>query len=335
MNKKPLSYSILELANVAAGGTIQQTLNDSVAVAQLAEQLGYQRFWLAEHHNAEFIGSSATSVLIGYIAEKTSTIRVGSGGIMLPNHSPLIVAEQFGTLAHLYPNRIDLGLGRAPGTDQATARAIRTDFMNAAQHFPDDIAAIQQYFSADNKSAKVRATVAEGRDVPIYILGSSTAGASVAANLGLPYAFASHFASTYLHAALSIYQNGFQPSAQLQQPYTMAGINVYLADTPEEAVRLYTAHIRMFLGVLTGKHEGVQAPTDMTPDLRELMQHPALEQMIRYSFVGTKATVKPQLEAFVKETGVDELITVSIMCSVADRLKSVRLFAELMEEINT
>jgi luciferase family oxidoreductase group 1 len=335
MNNKPLSYSILELANVAAGGTIQQTLNDSAAVAQLAEQLGYQRFWLAEHHNAEFIGSSATSVLIGYIAEKTSTIRVGSGGIMLPNHSPLIVAEQFGTLAHLYPNRIDLGLGRAPGTDQATARAIRSDFMEAAQHFPADIAAIQQYFSTDNKSAKVRATVAEGRDVPIYILGSSTAGASVAANLGLPYAFASHFASTYLHAALSIYRNEFQASAQLQQPYTMAGINVYLANTPEEAERLYTAHIRMFLGVLTGKHEGVHPATDMTPDLRELMKHPALQQMIRYSFVGTKTSVKPQLEAFVKETGVDELIAVSIMHSVEDRLKSVTLFAEVMNEINT
>lgn len=334
MNKKPLSYSILELANVAAGGTIQQTLKDSVTVAQLAEQLRYQRFWLAEHHNAEFIGSSATSVLIGYIAEHTSSLRIGSGGIMLPNHSPLIVAEQFGTLAHLYPGRIDLGLGRAPGTDQATARAIRSDFMEAAHSFHADIAAIQQYFSAGNKSAKVRATVAEGRDVPIYILGSSTAGASVAAQKGLPYAFASHFASTYLHAALSIYRNGFQTSAQLQQPYSMAGINVYLADTFEEAESLYTSHIRMFTGVLTGKHEGVHPPTAMTAELRELMQHPALQQMIRYSFVGTKASVKPQLEAFVEETGVDELIAVSIMHSVADRLKSVKLFAEVMEEIN-
>ena len=197
-----------------------------MALAKEAEAHNYKRIWFAEHHNSDNIGSSATSILIGYVAENTATIRVGSGGIMLPNHSPLIVAEQFGTLAHLYPNRIDLGLGRAPGTDQPTARAIRSDFMTAAQLFPEEVAKIQQYFSLENKTAGVRATVAEGTDVPVYILGSSTDSAHLAAKKGLPYAFASHFASTYLHQALKIYKQEFKPSEFLSKPYTMAGINV-------------------------------------------------------------------------------------------------------------
>src|SRR4051812_38967346 len=252
MDKQHIAYSILELAIVSQGQTIKQTLNNSLVLAKEAEVLNYKRIWFAEHHNSDSVASSATSILIGYVAENTDTIRVGSGGIMLPNHSPLIVAEQFGTLAHLYPNRIDLGLGRAPGTDQPTAQVIRSDFIKAAQLFPEEVAKIQQYFSLENKTASVRATVAEGTHVPVYILGSSTDSAHLAARKGLPYAFASHFASTYLLQALKIYNQEFRPSEFLSSRYTMAGVNVYIADTDEEAEKLFTSLIRMFVGVLTG-----------------------------------------------------------------------------------
>src|SRR6478672_8139043 len=209
MNKTNIAYSILELAIVSEGETIKQTLNNSLALAKVAEASQYNRIWFAEHHNSDNIGSSATSLLIGYVAENTKSIRVGSGGIMLPNHSPLIIAEQFGTLAHLYPGRIDLGLGRAPGTDQLTAHAIRSDFFNAAQSFPEEVTKIQQYFSLENRSSNVRAAIAEGTDVPLYILGSSTDSAHLAAKKGLSYAFASHFATTYLQQAIKIYRNEF------------------------------------------------------------------------------------------------------------------------------
>lgn len=334
MNKRNIAYSILELSIVSEGESIKQTLNNSLALAKVAEENGYTRFWFAEHHNSENIGSSATSILIGYVAENTRKIRVGSGGIMLPNHSPLIVAEQFGTLAHLYPNRIDLGLGRAPGTDQPTAQAIRSDFMQAAQSFPEEVTKIQDYFSLENKSAKVRATVAEGTEVPVYILGSSTDSAHLAARKGLPYAFASHFASAHLLNALPIYTREFQPSPFLNQPYTMAGINVYIADTDEEAEMLFTSLIRMFIGVLTGARQPLHPPTEMTEDLKEIGKHPALHQMLKYSFVGNKETVKKQIIAFLNQTRVNELIAVSAMYHLHDRLKSAKLFAEIMAEIN-
>ena len=334
MNNKNIAYSILELALVSQGKGFKETLNDSLQLAQEAEALQYSRIWFAEHHNSDNIGSSATSLLIGYVAENTQTIRVGSGGIMLPNHSPLIIAEQFGTLAHLYPNRIDLGLGRAPGTDPATAQAIRSDFMQAAHSFPQEVEKIQQYFSKDNKSAKVRVPIAEGVDVPLYILGSSTDSAYLAASKGLPYAFASHFATTHLFQALKIYHEQFQPSAVLSNPYTMAGINVMIADTDEEAERQFTTLIRMFLGVLTGARDPLQPPTDMDEELRQILQHPSVHQMLKYSFVGSKETVKAQVEEFLEQTQVNELIAVSNMYDHEDRLKSVRLFAELMAEIN-
>lgn len=334
MQDQSVAYSILELAIVSQGESIQQTLHNSLSLAKAAEVSNYKRIWFAEHHNAASIGSSATALLIGYIAENTETIRVGSGGIMLPNHSPLIIAEQFGTLAHLYPNRIDLGLGRAPGTDQATAQAIRSDFMTAAQRFPDEVAKIQQYFSSENKRSNVRATVAEGVDVPIYILGSSTDSAHLAAQKGLPYAFASHFATTHLLQALKIYREEFQTSGLLGQPYTMAGVNVYIADTDEEAEALFTSLIKMFVGVLTGAREPLQPPAAMTADLQELLQHPAVNQMLKYSFVGSKQSVKKQVKAFLNQTGVDELIAVSAMYNIQDRVKSVKLFAEIIGEIN-
>jgi len=334
MTDKKTAYSILELAIVSRGDSIKQTLNNSLALAKEAEASGYKRIWFAEHHNSDNIGSSATSLLIGYVAENTANIRVGSGGIMLPNHSPLIVAEQFGTLAHLYPGRIDLGLGRAPGTDPQTAQAIRSDFMQAAQMFPQEVAKIQRYFSTGNKDAKVRAAIAEGTDVPIYILGSSTDSAHLAAKEGFPYAFASHFASTYLHEALKIYNQEFQPSAVLAQPYSMAGVNVYIADSDEQAQQNFTSLIRMFLGVLTGAREPLHPPAEMTADIRELLKHPALHQMLKYSFVGSKQTVRKQVEAFLDQTRVNELIAVSAMYNINDRLRSARLFAEIMTELN-
>lgn len=329
-----IAYSILELAVVSEGSTFRETLHHALELAKTAETHHYKRYWFAEHHNSASVGSSATSLLIGYVAENTQKIRVGSGGIMLPNHSPLIIAEQFGTLAQLYPGRIDLGVGRAPGTDMATAEAIRSDFMKAAHSFPSEIEKMQQYFSKANAGAKVRAPIAEGTEVPLYILGSSTDSAHLAAQKGLPYAFASHFATNHLRSALTIYREEFTPSAALEKPYTIAGINVIVADTEEEAQKLFTSVIRMFFGILTGNSQPLQAPIDMTDDLKDLSEHPSVHQMLRYSFVGTKETVKEQTKAFLEETGVDELIMVSNLYDIKDRLKSARLFAEVMTEIN-
>jgi luciferase family oxidoreductase group 1 len=334
MDKENIAYSILDLALVPQGSTIKETLNNSLVLAKEAEALNYKRYWFAEHHNSAYVGSNAPSLLIGYIAENTQTIRVGSGGVMLPNHSPFVVAEQFGTLAHLYPGRIDLGLGRAPGTDTDTALAIRSDFMRAAQSFPQEVAKIEQYFSSANQTSKVRAAIAEGTDVPIYILGSSTDSAHLAAAKGLPYAFASHFASTHLLEALKIYREEFQPSEISNEPYTIAGVNVFVADTNEEAERLFTTLIRMFVGVLTGKSEALQPPTEMTDDLKEVLKHPTVHQMLKYSFVGNKETVKLQIQAFLAETQVNELIVATATHRTEDRIKSAKLFAEVMIEIN-
>ena len=335
MNIQNTLYSILDLALVSQGNTLQETFNGVLKLAQHAESLGYTRYWLAEHHNSSNIGSSATSILIGYVAQGTKTLRIGSGGIMLPNHSPLIVAEQFGTLASLYPNRIDLGLGRAPGTDRETAQAIRSDFMQAAQSFPNELKKIQTYFSAENATAKVRATVAEGVDVPIYILGSSTDSAHLAAEKGLPYAFASHFATTHLWNAIDIYRREFQPSNDLKQPYVIAGVNIIIADTDEEAERLSTSLIRMIVGIFTGKRDYVQPPTAMTNEYKQIMQNPQVHQMLKYSFIGSKATVKAQVKEFLEQTKADELIAVTNIYDVEDRIRSYKLFAEIMKELNT
>lgn len=327
-------YSILDLVLVSEGHTLNETYNNTLKLAQHAEMFGYTRYWLAEHHNAPNIGSSATSVLIGFMAQGTNTLRIGSGGIMLPNHSPLIIAEQFGTLASLYPNRIDLGLGRAPGTDRETANAIRSDFMQAAHSFPDELEKLEIYFSEENSVSKVRATVAEGVEVPIYILGSSTDSAHLAAIKGLPYAFASHFATTHLLDAIEIYRNEFQPSQSLSKPYVMAGVNIIIADTDEEAQRLSTSLIRMIVGIFTGKRDYVQPPIAMNDELREIMQHPQIEQMLKYSFIGSKATVKILVKEFLEQTRADELIAVTNIYDVNDRIRSYELFAEIMKELN-
>jgi len=333
MFEKEIAYSVLDLAVVSQGKSFRQTFDDSVAVAKLAENAGYKRYWLAEHHNMDAIGSSATSILIGKIAEETQHMRVGSGGIMLPNHSPLIIAEQFGTLGTLYPHRIDLGIGRAPGTDQATASAIRSDFYDAAMQFPSEVQKIQDYFSVDNKHEQVRANVAEGVDVPLYILGSSTTSAYLAAEKGLPYAFASHFASAQLMEALTIYKTRFQPSAVLEKPYTIAGISVIIADTDEEAEFLSTSYYGRIIGILTGDRSPLEPPFEVTNEFRSIIQQPAVQQMSKYAFIGSKETVKTKVKAFVENTGVDELIVATHVFDVKDRIKSVSAFAEVMREV--
>jgi luciferase family oxidoreductase group 1 len=333
-NKNNIPYSVLELATVAVNTTPHDVFKNSLDLAQHVEEFGYNRFWLAEHHNMISIASSATSVLIGHIAGGTKKIRVGSGGIMLPNHSPLIVAEQFGTLGSLYPGRIDLGLGRAPGTDQVTAYAIRADRMQAVHQFPQEVEQIQQYFSLENKGAKVRATVAEGVEMPIYILGSSTDSAKLAAAMGLPYAFASHFAPALLFDALNIYYNNFQPSKVLQKPYTIACINVIAANTDYEAEKISTSLMRLMVGVMTNNMDYMQPPEEPTAEIRELIQEPAFQRMFKYAFIGSKETVKSKTQKFLKETGVNELMVVSHIYSHSDRIKSYKLFSEIMKEIS-
>ncbi|MFD2432641.1 LLM class flavin-dependent oxidoreductase [Mesonia maritima] len=330
--KTNIPYSILELATVARNSNPQETFAKSLDLAQQAEKFGYHRFWLAEHHNMKSIASAATAVLIGHIAGGTEKIRVGSGGIMLPNHSPLIVAEQFGTLGNLYPKRIDLGLGRAPGTDQETAHEIRSDRMKAVYQFPQEVSRIQNIFSTEN-SQKVRSYVSEGVEVPIYILGSSTDSAYVAAEKGLPYVFASHFAPAQLHQALQIYHQNFQPSKFLNKPYTIAGINVIATDTDEEAEILSTSTLRMILGVVSGNIDYIQQPTKMTSDLKEIANHPSIQQMMKYAFIGSKETVKEKTKAFLEETKVDEVIVASHIYNHEDRVNSYKLFSEIMNEL--
>lgn len=334
MGNKKIAYSILDLAVISKGQSLGQTLEDSVKLAQIADQEGFTRYWLAEHHNSVAIGSSATSILVGKIAEATQRIRVGSGGIMLPNHSPLIIAEQFGTLGTLYPHRIDLGLGRAPGTDQATASAIRSDFYQAARDFPGEVQKIQNYFSPNNASQAIRAQVAEGVDVPLYILGSSTDSAHLAAVKGLPYAFASHFATAQLFSALEIYHREFQPSKVLETPYTIAGISVIIADTNDKAEKLSTSYYSRVIGILTGRRGQMEPPFEMTDQFREIIQQPAVQQMAKYAFIGNKETVKKQIKDFIDVTQVNEIIAITHVYDAEDRRKSFRSFAEIMQELN-
>lgn len=333
MQAKKIKYSILELATVRTGDNAAGTFSKSLDLAQHAEGWGYTRFWLAEHHNMKSVASAATPVLIGHIAGGTQTIRVGSGGIMLPNHAPLIVAEQFGTLGSLYPGRIDLGLGRAPGTDQVTAHAIRRDRMRSVMGFPEEIVQIQSFFSEDNYTSPVRAAMAEGVKVPMYILGSSTDSAHVAAALGLPYAFASHFAPSLLFEALEIYHREFKPSAYLQQPYTLAGINVIAADTRDEAEYLATSSIRLMLGVMTSQIDYLQPAEPMTPELRALSANPAFERMLKYAFFGSREDVTEKTIDFIQKTGVDEVIVSSNVYEHAKRLRSYQIFSEIMNEL--
>ncbi|WP_153798134.1 LLM class flavin-dependent oxidoreductase [Foetidibacter luteolus] len=330
---QPVEFSVLDLAAVREGKSIADTFANSLATAQYTEQLGYKRYWLAEHHNMESIASAATSVLIGYIANGTQTIRVGSGGIMLPNHSPLVIAEQFGTLDALYPGRIDLGLGRAPGTDQVTAAALRRDRF-AANDFPDQVNELLGYFSADNKKASVRAIPGEGANVPVWILGSSTDSAYLAAAMGLPYAFASHFAPAYLMDALSIYRKQFKPSAFLQQPYSMAAVNVIAADTTAQASYAATSFLQLAVGFVRGFPKPLPQPVASMDDLWTPAEAAAVQQMRHYSFTGDKETVKQQLTGFLKATQVNELMIVTNTYDPDVKKRSFEIVAEIKEEIN-
>lgn len=330
-NLSSLTYSILDLATVIEGKNPSDTFKRSVDLARHAEDWGYERYWFAEHHNMISVASSATSILIGHIAEKTTKIRVGSGGIMLPNHSPLVIAEQFGTLATLYPDRIDLGLGRAPGTDQLTAMAIRGDRFNAANDFPTDVRKLQLYLSAENRHAKVRAIPGEGTDVPIWILGSSTDSAHLAAAYGLPYAFASHFAPQQFLTAIKIYRDNFKPSVQLQQPYVMACVNAVVADSDSEAEYLSTSLKQLFIGVISGKRQLLQQPVDTMEGIWNDMEEEAVHQMLAVSFIGGKEKVKANLQSFLQQTQVDEVMITSHIYDHSARLKSYEMLAGIFK----
>jgi luciferase family oxidoreductase group 1 len=333
-NTSHIPYSILDLATVIEGKTAADSFHNSLHLAKHAEQLGFERYWFAEHHNMASVASSATSVLIGYIAGGTKTIRVGSGGIMLPNHAPLLIAEQFGTLASLYPGRIDLGLGRAPGTDQLTAFAIRGKNFGAEHNFPSDIQQLQTFFSAENCDSKLRAIPGEGLDIPIWVLGSSTDSARVAAELGLPYAFASHFAPTYFLQAIDLYRKNFKPGPSLKEPYVMACVNVVAADTDAEADKLATSLKQLFLGIITGKRKLLQPPVESMNGIWTETEAYAASQMLEYSFVGATATLKTKLHDFIKQTAVNEIMASSHIYDHGARLRSYELFAEAVQGVN-
>ncbi len=330
-NSINIPFSVLDLVPVIQGSSHKTAMENSLALAQHVEKWGYKRFWISEHHNAESLVSSATPLLIGYVAENTKTIRVGSGGVMLPNHAPLIVAEQFGTLATLYPNRIDLGLGRAPGTDQVTARALRRERTETVNDFPNDVQELQQYFSKTNQHSLVRAIPGDGLEVPLYLLGSSTYSAQLAGALGLPYAFASHFAPTHLHDALRLYHSNFETSKQLAKPYTMACINVVVADTDEEAEYLATSMKLFMLNIIRNTRSPLPPPVESMNGLWSPMEEAHISQMMQYTFVGSKETVHKKLVSFISETRVDEMITVAHIHNQESRLKSFELLAQLKQ----
>jgi len=320
--------SVLDLVPVQQGATPGEALRHSLALAQHAEALGFTRYWVAEHHNMTGIASAATSVVIGFLAQGTSKIRVGSGGIMLPNHSPLVIAEQFGTLASLYPDRIDCGLGRAPGTDQTTVRALRRD-PRAAENFPEDVQELQALFQPTRPGQAVQAFPGAGLDVPLWILGSSTYGAQLAGALGLPYAFASHFAPDALVQAMELYRRLFKPSGQLEKPHAMAGVNVVVADTDAEARRLFTTHQQSFANLRRGRPGPQQPPIDDIDAYWSPAEKQMAESMLACAVVGSPETVRHGLERFVAYSGADELMVVSAIFDPEARRKSYSLLAEI------
>jgi luciferase family oxidoreductase group 1 len=323
------ALSILDLAFVTEGATPSDALHNSLDLARHAEQWGYTRFWLAEHHNMIGIASAATSVAIGYVAGGTETIRVGAGGIMLPNHSPLVIAEQFGTLESLYPKRIDLGLGRAPGTDQLTLHALRRDYSNA-DSFPQDVLELQALLGPLQPDQHVQAVPGTGTNVPLWILGSSLYGAQLAAALGLPYAFASHFAPDELYRALELYRANFRPSAQLAQPYVMVGANVIAADADTEARRLFTSPQQAFTNMLRGARGKLQPPIDDIETYWTPREKAQASRMLTCAFVGSPDTVRAGLTKFATDTGADEIIVATAVYDHAARVRSYELLARTM-----
>ena len=322
-----MRLSVLDLAPIVEGGDAAEAFRRSLELARHAERLGYHRFWLAEHHGMPGIASAATAVVIGHVAQGTTTIRVGAGGIMLPNHSPLLIAEQFGTLASLYPGRIDLGLGRAPGSDQLTAQALRRSPL-AAERFPEDVGELMHYFRPGGSVHGVRAVPGEGLDVPIWILGSSLFGAQLAAELGLPFAFASHFAPAALDQALAIYRERFRPSEQLERPYAMLGVNVFAADSDDEGRRLFTSLQQAFVNLRRGRPGKLPPPDEHFPERLTPAEAQLIREMLAYTVVGSAESVRRGLEAIVIRTGADELMLTSQIYDHAARLRSFALAAD-------
>ena len=321
-----IRYSVLDLSPIREGGDATEAFRNSVDLARHAEEWGYHRYWLAEHHNMPGIASAATSIVIGHVAGATKRIRVGAGGIMLPNHAPLIIAEQFGTLESLYPGRIDLGLGRAPGTDMRTARALRRFLGSSGDTFPDDVRELLDYFRASDD--RVRAIPGAGLDVPLYLLGSSDFSARLAAELGLPFAFASHFAPEYLHFSLQLYRRDFKPSATLDKPYAIVGAGLYAAETDEEAQRLATSAQLQVLNLIRGTPRQLPPPVESMDGQWNAAERAAIEGRMQHAVIGSRGTVRDQVEKLAAETQADEIIFVGQIYDHAARLRSYEIAAE-------
>jgi luciferase family oxidoreductase group 1 len=322
-----IPFSVLDLAPVKEGGSISESFRETLDLARHTERWGYRRYWLAEHHNMAGIASAATAVLIGYVACGTKTIRVGSGGVMLPNHAPLIIAEQFGTLESIYTGRIDLGIGRAPGTDRLAMRALRRSLTNADDDFPRDVAELLSYFAPARKGQMVRAVPGEGLRVPVWLLGSSLYSAQLAALMGLPFAFASHFAPDYLTEALKIYRGEFRPSETLEEPYAMPCINAIAADTDAEARRLFTSLQQAFINLRRGQTGLLQPPVDTMEGRWSEFETAGVEHMLRYSIVGSPDTLRRELEAFIDSTQADEIMVTAQIFDHRARLRSLEIVA--------
>lgn len=323
-----IPFSVLDLSPIAQGSDAAQSFRNTLDLARHAERWGFRRYWLAEHHGMPGIASAATAVLIAHVAGGTSTIRVGAGGIMLPNHSPLVIAEQFGTLESLYPERIDLGLGRAPGSDPVTARALRRNLASDADEFPRDVVELMDYFSANSKAA-VHAVPGQGLNLPIWILGSSLFGAQLAAVLGLPYAFASHFAPQQMMQAVALYRANFRPSAQLAKPYVMLGFNVFAADSDEQAALLATSMQQAFVNLRSGRPARLPPPLADYPKQLGPSERALLDSVLSCAAIGSPDTVRASLQAFVQRTGADELMITSQIFDHAARLRSYEITASL------
>lgn len=328
-----IKVSILDLVQVNDKSSITDAFYASARYAQKAEELGYHRFWVAEHHNSEAIASAATSVVIGFIASQTKTIRVGAGGVMLPNHSPLVIAEQFGTLEAMYPNRIDLGLGRAPGTDQMTIRALRRNPENSGR-FPQDVMELKDYLAKPTEEKQVKAIPGMGSEVPLWILGSSTFGAQMAAYFGLPYAFASHFSPQSMMEALALYKAEFRPSEENPRPYSMIGVNVVCAKTDEEAKYLFTSRQQSFADLRRGTLKRFKAPIDDIESYWSPDEKIMASEMLRISLVGSPATIKIQLAKLLDSTKVDEIIVVGGIFDEVKKLESLEMFMDVVKSLD-
>lgn len=334
-SNKTVRYSLLDLAPILPGSTAAASFRNSLDLARHAELLGYHRYWLAEHHNIPGIASAATSVVIGFIAGGTERMRVGAGGVMLPNHAPLLIAEQFGTLESLYPGRIDLGLGRAPGGDMATARALRRNLGSSVDTFPQDVRDLRSYFADASPEQRVRAIPGQGLKVPLYLLGSSDYSARLAAAEGLPFAFASHFAPDFLPVALDLYRAGFRASDQLARPYAMVGVNIFAAETDDGAYRQFTTLQQMFLSLLRGTPRQLAPPLESMEGVWNEAEEQQVMRMARYSAVGSPATVREQLTAVIKDTRADDLILTCMAYDHDARKRSFEIGAEAMKAIGS